>query len=129
MLFLNAEITRTALRMEQQEGMATRWKVCPNCYWLAYCQLYADCPRPADGIPQIFRQDSTECPAPLLLDELAPRVADMLTAVLRLGGTNAVIRQLEHLSPIELGLDHPAIGVLGPRPFAELRPGSVRKKG
>lgn len=144
MLFLNAELTRQAAWIDAHtghlpawDGYGFRWIVCPNCFWVSAVFIgsaqepkeLARCPRPGDQIFDITRIfGKGKCSEARFLDELAPRVADALSAVLRLGGTNAVIYHLEKFLPIELGLDHKAIGIHGPLPFEELRPESVRKK-
>lgn len=110
-----------------------RWYVCPRCFWvgasLSHITELVTCQRPdSDTVAwlSVLGQDGTgRCGVPQVwLDEIAPKVADALASTFRIGGTNAVIRLLNGLEPIMLGLDVPTTS---PHyfDFAELRPGSI----
>lgn len=139
LLFLNHVLTQRTEYAERKQTYvpkqgrrwSTCWVICPGCFWVAYVphdEAYLRCQRPPEAPHITFSKQERLCSQPVqILNELAPRVADTLSSLLRLGGTNSVIKLLQGLYPIEVGLDHPAIGV-APRPFEELRPGSVRKE-
>lgn len=108
-----------------------RWYVCPNCCWVSCTVTRAHMPEPPNcGRPghdnmtflvNVFKAD--RCGPTLWVDAEAPRVADSLSAALRLGGPNAVIQILDGLDPIVLGI----MGETKPSffDFGGMRPKSV----
>lgn len=121
------------------------WFVCPICMWVSLCYAAPwngmpyggatkpSCPRDkgeamAFFAANIFGKPGLKCDRALWIRELAPRISAAMHTALRVGGTNAVIQILDSLMPIEMGIDDSNTGVMYPRSFEELRPGSVRKR-
>lgn len=115
---------------------AERWYVCPNCCWVSCTVVQAQLPAPpvcsrpsSDTLTYLVNSfHGNKCGPTIWIDAEAPRVCNTLSAALCLGGPNAVIRVLDNIEPIVLGVMDPE-----GRPyffdFDGLRPGSCTRPG
>ncbi len=132
-----------------QVGMGTiydadnlRWFACTGCYWVSLTYSPPEnhpagwggrtplCPRdPSDTLGHLSRglagrYERGDCGPTVWLAEIAPRIDSAMHTALRLEGTNAVIKILDTIEPIVMGIDCP-----GSHPhyfdFPALRPNSA----
>ena len=137
-LWLNVEHTKKAKSFDAA-GMPSHvmaWYVCPACCLVVYTpdSPPVSCTRNDDNDPaawlrgKLLSRQNGDCSQPSVkIADIAPRVADMLESVYRVGGLNAVIRSLDGLTGIDIGIDDPG-GVVPSAKMASLdhlRPESV----